>query len=450
MPKRDKGYNVIIVGGGITGASLFYVLSNYTNIGKIALLEKYDQLATVNSNYINNSQTLHFGDIETNYTLEKARHVKEAAEMVVKYLEKYGQGIFVKGHKMVLGLGKEETEELAARYEEFKSLFPDLKKLNKNQIAEIEPLVTLGRNPKEEIMALYTEDGYAVNFKKLSGSFVAQALSVKDKRLDVLMNTEVVKVKRKDNQYILIDSTEKMFASTIVVFAAGPHSLVFARSLGYGKNIGILPVAGNFYLANDVLRGKVYMVQIKKMPFAAVHGDPNVENLRETRFGPTIRVLPLLERHNYATIVDFLKTSVFTLEGVLSLLTIISDKIIIKYIFRNILYDLPFLGKKLFLRWEVKKIVPSLTADKITLGHNIGGIRPQVVNVKTRKMEMGEAEITGENVIFNITPSPGASVCLKNAEQETLRIVKMLGARFEFDAARWCQDFGSKMGECQE
>ncbi len=449
MNPNEQEYDVIIVGGGIIGTSLLYALSNYTNIGRIALLEKYSQLAQVNSNHVNNSQTLHFGDIETNYTLEKARRVKEAAEMVVNYLKKYGQGMFVKGYKMVLAVGREEVEELSARFDEFKSLYPDLIKLNKNQIAEIEPCVIKGRNPKEEVAALYTEDGYAVNFNKLAESFVEQS-HVNGKSIHVLMNTQITKVIRNNEQYVLTGASGGLFKSQVVIFATGPHSLVFARSLGYGENIGILPVAGNFYCAKDVLRGKVYMMQIKKMPFAAVHGDPDIENPHETRFGPTIRVLPLLERHNYKTIVDFLRTSVFTLSGMLSLLAIVSDKIILKYIFKNLLYDLPFVGKRLFLRWEVRKIVPSLTANKITLGKGIGGIRPQVVNVKTRKMEMGEAEIVGDNIIFNITPSPGASVCLKNAEQETLKIIEMLGPQFKFDEPKWCRDLGSTMKECRE
>ena len=34
----------------------------------------------------NNAQTLHFGDIETNYTIEKARKVKHSAEVLLKYI----------------------------------------------------------------------------------------------------------------------------------------------------------------------------------------------------------------------------------------------------------------------------------------------------------------------------------------------------------------------------
>jgi thioredoxin reductase len=37
---QNKQYDVIIVGGGIVGAAVFFVLSRYTNIKKIALFGK--------------------------------------------------------------------------------------------------------------------------------------------------------------------------------------------------------------------------------------------------------------------------------------------------------------------------------------------------------------------------------------------------------------------------
>ena len=113
-------YDVLIIGGGVTGASILYTLSKYTNIKKIALIEKYSSLAQVNSKVTSNSQTLHFGDIETNYTFEKAKEVKADAELLKNYLEsskkKGEKGIFRKYHKMVLAIGNKQVKELHQRY----------------------------------------------------------------------------------------------------------------------------------------------------------------------------------------------------------------------------------------------------------------------------------------------------------------------------------------------
>lgn len=445
---NQKGtYHVAIVGGGITGTALLFALSRYTDISSLALFEKYGDVAEVNSHYNNNSQTLHFGDIETNYTLEKASRVQEAAHMLVRYMEIHATDSFMKVPKMVLAVGEPETTELEHRFREFQKLFPKLKKLTGDEIGRIEPKIVAGRDPKEKILALFTEDGYAVNYKKLSQSFIAQARNP-EKHIDIHLNTEVTDIRRTGNGYQLFTPRGSFHADAVAVMA-GPHSLVFAKALGYGSDLGLLPVAGSFYCADNMLRGKVYTMQIKKLPFAAVHGDPDVNNPKETRFGPTAKVLPLLERHRYSTMIDFMKTSVWNIRGVISLLYLVSDATLFRFILKNIGYDLPLVGKWLFMR-GARKIVPTLRYRDLRFGKGIGGIRPQVVETSAKKLEMGEAEIVGDHILFNITPSPGASVCLKNAEQDTLKMISFLSGRFQFDEKQWCRDFRSTMLGCKE
>jgi malate dehydrogenase (quinone) len=48
---------------------------------------------------------------------------------------------------------------------------------------------------------------------------------------------------------------------------------------------------------------------------------------------------------------------------------------------------------------------------------------------------MGEAKIVGDDIIFNITPSPGASTCLKNARRDTETLMEFLDGDYEFDEA---------------
>src|SRR4028119_882274 len=110
---ENNVYEVAIIGGGISGTALLYPLSNYTNINSIVLIEKNSEVALVNSHKNSNSQTLHFGDIETNYTLEKAQIVKSAANLVKNYILKNDpqQKTYSKYHKMVLGVGEKQVEE---------------------------------------------------------------------------------------------------------------------------------------------------------------------------------------------------------------------------------------------------------------------------------------------------------------------------------------------------
>ena len=115
------------------------------------------------------------------------------------------------------------------------------------------------------------------------------------------------------------------------------------------------------------------------------------------------------------------------------------DKVLLSYIFINFLYDLPFIGRRLFIR-EIRKIIPSMKLKELKFARGIGGTRPQIVNNTTRKLEMGEAKLTGDNIIFNITPSPGASTCLGNAYTDTSKIMEYFGDKFKFDKEAFEKD----------
>ncbi len=83
----NKAYSLVIIGAGVSGASQFYAATRYTDIDSILLVDKESSAGQINSDPKQNSQTLHEGDIETNYNLEKAIAVKHKAAFTRKYLE---------------------------------------------------------------------------------------------------------------------------------------------------------------------------------------------------------------------------------------------------------------------------------------------------------------------------------------------------------------------------
>ena len=138
---KNKHYDVLIVGGGISGTALFYELAKYTNVKSMCLLEKYEALSTLNSKGTSNSQTIHVGDIETNYTLEKAKITKRTAKMIEKFCLLYGleDKIMFKHQKMALGVGAKEVHFIENRYHEFKEVFPYLELWDAEKLKELEP-----------------------------------------------------------------------------------------------------------------------------------------------------------------------------------------------------------------------------------------------------------------------------------------------------------------------
>jgi len=440
MSQSKRNFEVIIVGAGISGAALAYELARYTDVKSIGILEKYEDVATLNSKGTSNSQTIHVGDIETNYTLEKAAVTKKTAKMVERYcLQHKLQNKAIFSHqKMAFGVGEEEVEFLLHRYEEFSELFPYLEVWDKEKLKELEPKVVWdehGNERPEPIVGIgATGEWTTVDYGVLAKDMIERAKQEPDTEVELFLNTQVEIMRRSGKRGYKVFTNGKTFYADFVVVNAGAHSLFLAHKMGYGHNLGCLPMAGSFYLTKEhLLNGKVYMIQNPKLPFAALHGDPDVLADGNTRFGPTALVLPKLERFKPGTYMDFWKTLRFDSHIVKALWKLLKESDIRNYIFKNFLFEVPVLNKILFLQ-DARKIVPSLTKEQFTYAKGFGGVRPQVINKDEEKLMLGEASInTGEGIIFNMTPSPGATSCLGNAERDLRFVTAYLGKSFDED-----------------
>ena len=434
-------YNVLIVGGGISGTALFYELAKYTNVSSLCLLEKYEALSTLNSKGTSNSQTIHVGDIETNYTLEKAKITKRTAKMVEKFCLQYGleEKIMFSHQKMALGVGEKEVHFIEHRYHEFKTLFPYLELWDVEALKTLEPKVVYTDKEQtkvrpEPIVAMGTKTQYTtVEYGEMSESLVEQAKKASDATTDIFFHSQVEEIEEQEDKIFKVTTTKgDIYTADFVVVNAGAHALFLAHKMGYGKHMGCLPMAGSFYMTDGhFLNGKVYMVQNNKLPFAALHGDPDILAEGKTRFGPTALMLPKLERYKPGTYLDFFKTLNFDTKIIKIFWDLLKDSDIRNYIFKNFLFEVPFINKTLFVQ-DARKIVPSLSVDDIEYANGFGGVRPQVLDKEKEKLMLGEASISpGNGLIFNMTPSPGATSCMGNAERDMKVIVDFLDLNFD-------------------
>ena len=443
---QEKHYEVIIIGGGITGSALAYVLAEFSGIKNIALLEKYEGLATLNSKASANSQTIHCGDIETNYDLQKATEVKRKADMIVKYCQKHGyeNKFLFQGQKMALGVGESEVELIKERFEKFKELYPYLQLFDKEELKKIEPkLVFDGRGEEraEDIVAMGVQSGVytTIDYGAMANSFVQNAKNVDGKTCDLYLNTEVQNITKVGDKFYIRTANRLSLSADFVVVDAGAHSLWLAHKMGLGQDLSTICIAGSFYLTKQkLLNGKVYMMQNPKLPFAALHGDPDLLAGGCTRFGPTALTMPKLERYKGCrSVPEFFQSLNFDMDVAKVIWQNFGDSEVRDFLIRNIGFEIPILGKKLFIK-NARKIIPSIREEDIYYAKGFGGVRPQVISHSQKKLLLGEARI-GENpgIIFNMTPSPGATSCLGNALRDAKSACEYLGVSFDdakFDA----------------
>ena len=436
----NNRYEVLIIGGGISGSALAYQLSRYTDVKTIGVVEKYNQVGLVNTKATSNSQTIHVGDIETNYTIEKARITKKTAKMVELYCKQYGyeNEIIFSHQKMALGVGEEEVKFIQERYDSFCNDFSCLQLWDKEKLKDLEPKIVFdeyGNERKEPIIAMGSQGEWTtVDYGKMAVSLIDNAKKQEGKTVDLHTNTKVDTIEELSDGGFCVKSNQGDLYADYVVVNAGAHSLFLAHKMGYGLDFGSLSIAGSFYLTKKkLLNGKVYMVQNPKLPFAALHGDPDILADGCTRFGPTALALPKLERYIGGTFFEFLKTLRFdsTIMGIFW--DLLKDSDIRNYIFRNFLFEIPGINKSLFIK-DARKIVPSLKASDITYAKGFGGVRPQVLNKTEKKLMLGEASVkTGKGILFNMTPSPGATSCLGNGLRDLREVVGFLNKNFDED-----------------
>jgi malate dehydrogenase (quinone) len=355
---------------------------------------------------------------------------------------------------MVLAVGERECAFLRDRFALFSPHFPAMELLDAGRIAEWEPAVAGvdGQRRPEEILAIGIRNtATAVDYEALSDSFVDQArraVAGSGRRLDLRLGTTVTAIRPEGPDPFAPESflvqlrgpsaPPISLRARHVVVNAGAHSLLMAQQLGFGLEYSCLPVAGSFYFTPAILRGKVYTVQNDRLPFAALHGDPDVCAAGQTRFGPTALLLPRLERYVPASFWEFLRVLRVDWAVLAVFWHLFGVADIRHYILRNLLYEVPWLRRRLFLA-DVRKIVPGLRLEDLRFAEGYGGVRPQLIDRRQRRLMLGEVSIPAvPGLVFNVTPSPGGTCCLGNGERDLEAIVARLGCRF--DRRRLCSE----------
>ena len=211
-------YDVGIEGLGITGAFNLYVLS-FTNL-RVFGVERYPNVALVNSNTHQNAQSWHGGPEETNFGFDKTMIMRVCELVGGAFLESFGQGAFMHLPKMALAVGQEEVDTLWQRFLDLREYFPALEFMDKKVLEEREPALIIGRDPQIPVVAMGRQNGYAVDYHRVALCLMREVQD-RTKNIDAQFNTNVEKVVKHANHFEVI--TDKGTYKCRVFIATGRY-----------------------------------------------------------------------------------------------------------------------------------------------------------------------------------------------------------------------------------
>lgn len=226
-------YDVVIIGAGVTGSAIARELSRY-NL-KIAVLEREEDVCCGTSKA--NSAIVHAGFDAAPGSM-KARMNVRGSRMMGKLSEELDFP-YTQNGSLVLCFDEEETGKLEALKEKGEANGVEgLRVVTGEEMFELEPNIS-----RETKALLYAPTGGIVCPFKLT---IALAENANVNGVEFLFQTEVRKIEKADNGYLL-DTSRGVCEAKCVVNAAGVYADKFHNMVSE-KSLSITPRKGEYYL----------------------------------------------------------------------------------------------------------------------------------------------------------------------------------------------------------
>jgi L-2-hydroxyglutarate oxidase LhgO len=353
----------LIIGAGIIGINIALELRKRHPNKKIIILEKESTLGEHASG--RNSGVLHAGFYYTQDSL-KAKFTKLGNEALTQYcLEKHIP--LNRCGKLVVARNAHDLPGLHELLKRGKQNSIPLELISAKEAKELEPRALT----YEE--ALFSPTTSSVDPKLVLQHMQQDALA---KNIEIHLDTAY-----KNYTHQIIKTNKNDYACDFIINAAGLHADKIARHFGFSKNYYILPFKGLYLYAthaNEVFKRHIYPVPDLRNPFLGVHFTLNHQGI--AKIGPT--AIPAFWREQYSGLSRFNYTEM--------------QEILLRE--AGLFFKAGFDFKR--LAWnEIKKYNRSvLVKHAAELAHGVTkenyqtwgkpGIRAQLMNIKTRKLEM--------------------------------------------------------------
>jgi L-2-hydroxyglutarate oxidase LhgO len=382
----NKEYDQIIIGAGIVGISLGLALLERDPNRKVLIIDKEEKPGIHASG--RNSGVLHAGFYYSPDSL-KAKFCRLGNSELRKFCKENNLQILETG-KVVVCQDKQDVARLEELYRRGVANGVNIEILDSKDLGKIEPAAqtvdkfiwsptTAVGNPKDVINKL------AEKFTKSGGSFSFNAQ---------------VQLIEKDNE-VLVKTKTAMYNAKSIINSAGAYAADLAKQVNVGTEYVCLPFLGA-YKKSKLLsinpKRLVYPVPNPVNPFLGVHTTITLNN--EIKIGPT--AFPVIGKEQYKF------TDGFNLKDLVEFFA--SSTALLK----SNSVDLVGLAKeealKLFtnpLLRRTRKLSNSLDSNNDWVKYP-SGIRAQIINTKTKAIEMDYIVRADKNVVHVLNAvSPG-------------------------------------------
>ena len=382
----NQEYDQIIIGAGIVGISLGLAILEQNSGAKVLIIDKEDKPGVHASG--RNSGVLHAGFYYSPDSL-KAKFCRLGNLELKKFCRENNIQILETG-KVVVCQDTQDVSRLEELHRRGIENGVDIEIFQSEELEKIEPAAqTVGKfiwspttavgNPREVIKKL------AEKFEQSGGSFLFGT------KVKLLENSQEVLIKTKSTTY----------SAKAIINSAGAYAADLAKQVNVGTEYVCLPFLGT-YKKSKLLpvnpKRLVYPVPNPINPFLGVHTTITLNN--ELKIGPT--AFPVIGKEqyrlsdgfNFKEIGEFIESSSALLRSDSVNLIGLAKEEALK------LFTKPLLKR-------TKKLSNSLDSNKDWVKHP-SGIRAQIVNTKTKAIEMDYIVKADKNVVHILNAvSPG-------------------------------------------
>lgn len=358
-------YDFVVVGAGIVGLTVAAELKQRDPSARIAVLDKEGNIGLHASG--RNSGVLHSG-IYYGFDTLKARVCARGAARMIEFANEHGIP-YSRSGKVILATSEQQLPTVERLMKNAGENGINARRIDEQELRELEPAAAPGP------AAIYCPDTAVID----SVAVLKELRASLERKGVVFLFGWQARGLRSPRQ---LATTRGSLSYDFLFNCAGAHADTLARYFGLAQDYALIPFKGLYWKlghkADHLVRSNIYPVPDVSLPFLGVHLTRVISG--DVYVGPT--AIPALGRENYGKIAGMRIGEALGIGARLALMYLGNQNN-----FRLLAHtEMAKYSKHSFLA-AARKLVPALQeADLVPTSK--AGIRPQLVNVKTRKLEM--------------------------------------------------------------